>query len=167
MTACKSFLHMISRSRYAVQGIFAKIDGCHFETWQIPMHLKTLLALTLTFLISAPLVFLLEVWLFDFAPIVTARSIIGIYVLYYALTLGEILLVNHFRRTSPASVLGIYMASKGLRFLITVAIILLYGILKGPDFIAFTANVFICFIVTLVFTTICHMKEETKHNPLS
>ena len=71
------------------------------------MHLKTLLALTLTFLISAPLVFLLEVWLFDFASIVTARSILGIYVLYYALTLGEILLVNHFRRTSPASVLGI------------------------------------------------------------
>lgn len=132
-----------------------------------PMQLKTILALTLTFLISAPLVFLLEVWLFDVTPIVTARSIIGIYVLYYALTLGEIFIVSHFRRTSPASIMGIYMASKGLRFLLTVAIILLYGFLKGPEFIAFTSNVFICFIVTLVFTTICHMKEETKHNPLS
>ena len=131
------------------------------------MRFKTILALSLTFLVVAPLVFFLEVLIINVNPLHTARSIIGVYTLFYTLALGELYVIKHFRRVKPGALTGVYMASKGIRFFVTIALIVFYGILKGPEFIAFTFNVFICFIVTLVLTTVLHVKEENKNNPFS
>lgn len=131
------------------------------------MRFKALLILTLTYLITAPVVFLVEVAFCNVSPVITARGIVGIYILFYAMTMAETFFLDYFRRTKPKSLLGAYMAAKGLRFFIAVVLIVCYGILEGPERVTFTLNVFICFIVTLILTTVLNMRVEGKNNTLS
>ncbi len=131
------------------------------------MQIKRILALALIFVLLCPLLLYTETRLTDTQPVVIARGLICIAILFFTLTMGEIFLVGYFRNHNPRSLTGIYLATKGVRFIVTLLAILLYGVAQFPGVIVFTSNIFICFIVTLVFTTILHMKEESKNHKLS
>lgn len=130
------------------------------------MQIKRILALSLVFVLLCPLLLYAETLLTDTNPVIIARGLLCAAVIFFALTMGEIGIADYFRKHRVRSLPGVLIAAKGVRFLVSLLVIVLYGLAQFPGLIAFTSNIFICFIVSLVFTTIIHMKEESKNNTL-
>lgn len=131
------------------------------------MQIRRILALAVVFVLLCPLLLYVETLATDTEPVIIARGLLGVAVLFFTLTMCEMGIADYFRKHRVRSLPGVLIAAKGIRFIVSLLAIILYGLTQYPGLIAFTSNIFICFIVSLVFTTIIHMKEESKNNTLS
>lgn len=126
------------------------------------MYLKSLMGLACIYLILGPILLFSDIRLLDANAIVATRGIIGIAVGFFFYTMFEVALLSRIGGKSPDYLVSAIIGGKSLRMLLTFFAILVYGILGLPDFIAFTVNTFIFYIVTMTFDTVLNMMKNKK-----
>lgn len=72
---------------------------------------------------------------------------------FFLFTLGEMVLTEYMRKKNPDYLSSVIIGAKSLRLLLTLFAIVIYGILKVPELIIFCCNIFIFYIITLIYTT--------------
>lgn len=93
---------------------------------------------------------------------VIQHGIIGIAHGFMLFTFGELLLTEYIRQRHADYLLSIIIGAKSLRFLLTLFSIIVYGIIKGPEFVVFTINVCLFYIATLIYITSLNLLKN-KH----
>lgn len=59
---------------------------------------------------------------------------------------------------------GFYLIDKIVRLLLSVLILLVYGLICGKDIVAFAVNLFTLYLVTMFFSSYYWIKKEQKYN---
>lgn len=125
--------------------------------------LKPLIILSALYLLVGPALMLMER---QFSPdsevVVIAYQIIGIATGFWAFTFAELKMTALWREQKGNSLVGTYIAFKGARFLLTAMALFAYGFLGGASLLLFGINLIVFFLLTMVFTTLHHLKEEKK-----
>ncbi|MBR1387135.1 MAG: hypothetical protein IJ553_01835 [Alloprevotella sp.] len=85
-------------------------------------------------------------------------------VCFALLSVLELKATERQRRSQSPTLIGTYMLFKGIRLLLTLAAILAYVMLGGPLHILFVINVGIFFLVSLIGTSLCHIKAERQRD---
>lgn len=93
---------------------------------------------------------------------VVVVGIVAIAAFFFALTTGELALIEWMRRRNPGYVVSVLIGAKSLRLLVTLFAITIYGLLHVPEFIEFTFNIFFFYIVTLVYTSVVNIWKSKK-----
>lgn len=126
------------------------------------MYFKSLMGLACIYLILGSVLLFSDMRLLDVNAIVATRGIISIAVGFFFYTMLEVAILFRIRMKSPDYLISAIIGGKSLRMLLTFFAILVYGILGLPDFIAFTVNIFIFYIVTMVFDTVLNIMKNKK-----
>lgn len=93
---------------------------------------------------------------------VIQNGLVGIAHGFALFTFGELFLTEYIRRKHADYLLSMIIGAKSLRFLITLFTIVVYGIMKAPEFVIFTINICLFYIVTLVYITSLNLLKN-KH----
>ncbi len=85
---------------------------------------------------------------------------------YALLTWAELSFVGRKRAEHSGTLVGAYMLFKGIRLLLTIVAVAVYIYTDAPLRMPFVSNVLILFLVALLTTSICHLREERREpNP--
>ena len=117
--------------------------------------------LGLLYILLGPAAFFIEnMFLPSDLRVVTALSIVIMAVCFFAYSLLEIFMLKHFRETQPESVITLGMTFKGFRMLFTIGAVLVKAFSGAEDSTYFCVNVFLFYLVTMIFMTILNVKYE-------
>lgn len=119
--------------------------------------------LTVVYLLVGGILFVVERQVAaDFNSSVVVSQLIGIAIGFWLFTAIEFLLTSKKRKVRPNSMIGMYVALKGFRFLLAAIVLFVYGLLGGGAFLLFGINLMVFFLFTMAFTTAYYLKVEQK-----
>lgn len=92
--------------------------------------------------------------------------IVGVATLFFALGLFSALLYIRIMRGGGRQAAGFYVLNQGLRLMLAVAVLLFYAFIVRTNLVAFALNLFVLYIVEIVFSLIysTRMEHLTKKN---
>lgn len=124
---------------------------------------KPMALLTVVYLLVGGVLFVVERQVAaDFNSILVVSQLLGIAIGFWLFTAIEFLLTSKKRKVRPNSMIGMYVALKGLRFLLAAIVLFVYGLLGGGAFLLFGINLMVYFLFTMAFTTAYYLKVEQK-----
>lgn len=126
------------------------------------MRAKTLSLLVLVYLLLGGGLSVVEVALLDADRPTIITGIIAVVAFFLAFTVGELALIDWMRRKNPDYVVSVLIGAKSFRLLATLFAITIYGILQIPEFIEFTFNVFVFYIVTMVYASVLNLRRNKQ-----
>lgn len=126
------------------------------------MRAKTLALLVLVYLLLGGGLSVVEVALLDADRPTIITGIIAVVAFFLAFTVGELALIDWMRRKNPDYVVSLLIGAKSFRLLATLFAITVYGILQIPEFIEFTFNVFVFYIVTMVYASVLNLRRNKQ-----
>lgn len=107
------------------------------------------------------ILFAAEAFLVSDATLKMIAALVLIPTLCYAiLTWAEISVIDKKRREKSGTLIGAYMLFKGMRLLLTIAAVGVYIYLDAPQRMLFVGNVLGLFLITLLCTSIYHLRAE-------
>ena len=74
----------------------------------------------------------------------------------------SLLIFHHLYSKKSKGLTGYYLIDKTVRLLLSILILLVYDLAYGRDIAAFAINLFMLYIVTMVFTSYYCIKKEQK-----
>jgi hypothetical protein len=124
---------------------------------------KPMALLTVVYLLVGGLLYVVEHHVAtDFNSILVVSQLLGIAIGFWLFTAIEFLLTSNNRKVRPNSMIGMYVALKGARFLLAAIVLFVYGLLGGGAFLLFGINLIVFFLFTMAFTTAYYLKVEQK-----
>lgn len=126
-------------------------------------QLKQMAVLSLTYFLVGPLLFWIEHQTMAELNVQHAWvQIVSIATAFWFFTLLELYVTAQQRAQRPQSLTGVYVAFKGARFLLSVMALLAYGVLGGAFILVFSINLIAFYLITMLFTTACYVRDEKK-----
>ena len=117
----------------------------------------------LALLLTGPLLLLGETWITGRAALQQALPISILAAVFFATMLIEQYVLRYLRQTKGGKgVTGFYLLSKMLRLLLAIAMLLVYAFAIRTNIVLFAVNLFVCYIVTVVLSSIFCVKGEQK-----
>lgn len=127
------------------------------------MKWKPLLCLALMYVVLGPVLFLVENrWVSGFDARSVVLGIWGMAIAFFFFSSIEIWLTERYRRTQPGALTGLYVAFKGLRFLLSVLAVVAYGISGADGMLLFSVNIIMFYLATMLFMTVHTVRGEKK-----
>ena len=124
---------------------------------------KPMALLTVVYLLVGGILFVVERHVAaDFNSSVVVSQLVGIAIGFWLFTAIEFMLTSKMRKARPNSIVGMYVALKGVRFLLAAVVLFVYGLLGGSAFLFFGVNLMVFFLFTMAFTTVYYLKVEQK-----
>lgn len=74
----------------------------------------------------------------------------------------SLLVFHHLYAKKSKGLTGYYLIDKTVRLLLSILILLVYDLAIGRDIAAFAINLFVLYVVTMVFTSYYCIKKEQK-----
>lgn len=116
--------------------------------------------LALTYCILAPLLLLIEIKGFGSQMVQQALPLVALSVFYFAYTVGELMLSRRLHRTAKGILTGYYMLMKVVRMILSILACVVYYLLIEVNILPFCINIFVLYIATMAFSTVCHVRME-------
>ncbi len=127
------------------------------------MKWKPVLLLALMYVVLGPLLFFVESqWVSGLPVRSVACGIWGMAVAFFVFSCAEMALTERYRRTQPGALTGLYVACKGLRFVLSVSAVVAYGILGAGGMLLFSVNIMMFYLATMLFMTVYTVRGEKK-----
>lgn len=126
---------------------------------------KPLGLLALAYCLVGPALYFTEFYLID--KQLSQQQVIPTILLatfFYVYTFISLLIFQRLLIQNSSSLTSFYLASKILRILVCILIIIIYGILKSDSLLVFAINLFILYIVTVVISSVYCIREENSKN---
>lgn len=76
----------------------------------------------------------------------------------------SLMIFYHLYSKKSKGLTGYYLIDKTVRLLLSILILLVYDLACGRDIAAFAINLFVLYLVTMVFTSYYCIKKEQKAN---
>lgn len=124
------------------------------------MRVKTLSLLAAAYLVLGGCLSAVEVLLLGSDRQTVVAGAMAVAIVFFALTAGELALLDWIRRKKPDYVVSVFIGVKSFRLLFTLIAIAVYGFLQVPEFVAFTFNVFFFYIVTMVYASALNIRKN-------
>ncbi len=77
--------------------------------------------------------------------------------------MGAAAFLNHLSRQGSKAATGFLLLNNVVRFLLTIFALVVYGIAVRENFLLFTVNLFVFYIVAAVFTSTYSIRLEHKN----
>ena len=114
-------------------------------------------------LLAGPLLLFGEAWIVGSAALQQALPISVLAAVFFATMLLEQYALRYLRRAKDGKgVTGFYLLSKMLRLLLAIAMLLAYALAIRTNIVLFAVNLFVCYIITVVLSSIFCVKGEQK-----
>ena len=117
----------------------------------------------LALLIAGPLLLFGETWIVGSAALQQALPISVLAAVFFATLLVEQYALRYQRRAKDGiGVTGVYVLSQFARLLLAIVLLLVYAFAVRTNIVLFAVNLFVCYIVTVVLSSIFCVKGEQK-----
>lgn len=124
--------------------------------------LKPAVGLALTYCILGPVLFYTELSLMKASPAHEASSIALIAVFFFAYSLLSLALFHHTIASNSKFLTNFYLIDKVVRLFFSILLLVGYRVLSNADTLLFAVNLFVFFLVTVIFTTSYCVRVENK-----
>ena len=116
-----------------------------------------------TFIAALALLLFGETWIVGTAALQQALPISVLAAVFFATMLLEQYALRYLRRAKGGKgVTGFYLLSKTLRLLLAIAMLLASALAIRTNIVLFAVNLFVCYIITVVLSSIFCVKGEQK-----
>ena len=125
--------------------------------------IKPLSILALIYCCLGPLLLIIETQVAHISPAQQALPITLLAVFFFTYSLLGLYVFNKLMDSHSKSVTHFYLISKTLRFVLCMAAIVIYGVITREGLLAFAINLFVFYMVTVIYTTFYCAKAEYKN----
>lgn len=126
--------------------------------------IKPISMLALIYCCLGPLLLVIESHLLPNASAIQqALPITILAVFFFSYSLVSLYIFNKLIETRHKSVMHFYLISKTLRFFICIVLIVGYGIVSREGLLTFAINLFIFYLVTVIYTTVYCARAEYRN----
>ncbi len=127
---------------------------------QLKQFLKQIGSIALVLLVLGPILFFTERPFIGDWSAKNAICITVITTLFFAYTVASLFVHRILLRRRSALLISYYLLDKILRLGISIAVLFLYKFYVDEQLLLFAVNLFVCFSVTALLTTIYSIKAE-------
>lgn len=127
---------------------------------QLKQFLKQIGSIALVLLVLGPILFFTERPFIGDWSAKNAICITVITTLFFAYTVASLFVHRVLLRRRSALLISYYLLDKILRLGISIAVLFLYKFYVDEQLLLFAVNLFVCFSVTALLTTIYSIKAE-------
>ena len=124
--------------------------------------LKPISTLALIYCCLGPLLLLIETHVAQVSAAQQAFPITLLAVFFFTYSLLSMYFFNKLLTKNSKSITHFYLISKTLRFLLSMILIVGYGIITREGLLTFAINLFVFYICTVSYTTVYCAKAEYK-----
>lgn len=125
--------------------------------------IKPITILALIYCCVGPLLLLVESNISNATALQQALPITLLAVFFFSYSLLSLYIFNHLIVHNRKSVTSFYLISKTLRFFLCIVGLVCYGIITREGLLTFAINLFVFYMVTVIYTTIYCAKTEYKN----
>ena len=125
--------------------------------------LKPLGILALIYCCLGPLLLLCETSIANVSPLQQALPITLLATFFFSYSYVILYVFNKLIGKHSKSLTHFYLVSKTLRFFLCIVIIVVYGIVCREGLLTFAINLFVFYLVTVLYTTVYCIKLEYKN----